>query len=58
SRLVAPRGLRPNAVFPTPRRGPSKPKCLRTGCSALLISMEGRPRWGPGRAREDTEIQP
>lgn len=35
-------------------RGPSprtpKPRCLRTGCSALLISVEGRPRWGYGRA--------
>lgn len=48
---VTPRGLQPGAVFPVPPRGPPSPGALRMGCSALLISVEGRPRWGPGRAR-------
>lgn len=43
---------RPPARYCLPGPSPRtpKPRCLRVSCSALLISVEGRPRWGPGRA--------
>lgn len=43
---VAPRGPRPGAVFPATLCGPQAQE-LENVCSALLISVEGSPPWGP-----------